>query len=68
MVDLKSHILNLLKAVRENGDLRNQVFVAREALTKIYAAGFEDGQRAERDDQFVVHHLTTTAKESDHDR
>lgn len=63
MVDLQSHIIDLLKAVREDTDLRNQVFVARRAFTKVYEAGFEDGQRAERDDQFVVHHLTQTTKE-----
>ncbi|MCP9947221.1 hypothetical protein [Actinomadura madurae] len=59
MVDLQSHIIELLKAVRENGDLREQVFVARRAFTRVYEAGFEDGARAEREDQFVVHHLTT---------
>lgn len=64
MVDLKHHILKLLQAVRADDSPREQVFVAREALTAVYKAGFEDGQRAEHDDQFVVHHLTQTSKES----
>lgn len=68
MVDLQSHMLKLLKAVREDTDPRSQVFVAREALTAAYQAGFADGQRAERDDQFVVHHLTATATEPERDR
>lgn len=51
--DLDGWMYKLAKAAVDS-DERNHVFVMRKVLTEVYMRGFEDGQSAERRDQFTV--------------